>query len=100
SDAIHDIILAGVDVPVNDHIRSGVLLGEFLLKLAMTAHCPKQKEDHVIQEPLPDADMPMRQGDPDTVYDVMALQRKTVAHEPVAVALDCIGGCDLGKVFN
>ena len=42
----------------------------------------------------------MRQGDPDTVNDVMAFQRQAVAHEPVTVALDRIGRCDLGEAFD
>ena len=42
----------------------------------------------------------MCQSDPDAIDLVMAFQRKVVAHEPVAVALDCVGRRDLGKAFD
>ena len=49
---------------------------------------------------MPDADMPMGKRDLDAIDLVMAFQRKVVAHEPVAVALDCVGRRDLGEAFD
>jgi len=82
-------------VSVDDHIRIGILLGKFSLELAMTTHRPEQKEDHIIQKPLPDADVPVRQSDPDAIDLMMAFHRQTVAHKPVTVALDGVGWRDL-----
>jgi len=61
----------------------------------MTADCSKQKEDYVIQEPLPDADMPMRKGNFDSIDLMMAFQRQVVSHKPIPVALNCVGWRDL-----
>jgi len=72
-----------------------IFLGKFFLKLAMTAHRPKQKEKHIIQEPLPDADVPMRQSDLDAIDMMMAFHWQMIARKPVAVTLDGVGWRDL-----
>lgn len=74
-------------MPIDDDIRVRVEFSQLALikKVVIDPAC--EKKVHIIPEPVPDAEMPMREHHLQPVYRQLIVFRQFVSQKPIAVAL-------------